>query len=100
MRTDNGVEFSGTTRSLEGNHFRKAVISTGAEHRYIPPGHCNANADVESIHATIEEEFYNRILSNEESDAYSHNRSTQRSDYYEIDFAQCVYPITDRLPPR
>ena len=59
MQTDNGVEFSGTTRSLEGNHFRKAVISTGAEHRYIPPGHCNANADVESIHSTIEEEFYN-----------------------------------------
>ena len=59
MQTDNGVEFSGTTRSLEGNHFRQAVISAGAEHRYIPPGHCNANADVESIHATIEEEFYN-----------------------------------------
>lgn len=59
VQTDNGVEFSGTTRSLEGNHFRNTVKGLGADHRYIPPGHCNANADVESIHATIEEEFYN-----------------------------------------
>lgn len=58
LQTDNGVEFSGTTRNPEGNHFRKAIKALGAEHRYIPPGHCNANADVESIHATIEEEFF------------------------------------------
>jgi transposase len=59
LQTDNGVEFSGTTRSLEGNHFRNTVKALGADHRYIPPGHCNANADVESIHSTVEEEFYN-----------------------------------------
>jgi transposase len=61
IQTDNGVEFSGTTRRHENNHFRNAVNSFGAEHIYIPPGHCNANADVETIHATIEEEFYNLI---------------------------------------
>lgn len=59
IQTDNGVEFSGTTKSYERNHFTKAVKSCGADHCYIPPGHCNANADVESIHATIEDEFYN-----------------------------------------
>jgi transposase InsO family protein/transposase-like protein len=59
LQTDNGVEFSGTTRNPEANHFRRAIKALGAEHCYIPPGHCNANADVESIHATIEEEFYN-----------------------------------------
>ena len=59
LQTDNGAEFSGTTRNLEGNHFRAAIKSCGAAHCYIPPGHCNANADVESIHSTIEEEFYN-----------------------------------------
>lgn len=59
VQTDNGVEFSGTTRNSENNHFRNAIKALGAEHRYIPPGHCNANADVESIHATIEEEFFN-----------------------------------------
>lgn len=59
VQTDNGVEFSGTTRKHENNHFSAAVNKWGAKHRYIPPGHCNANGDVESIHATIEHEFYN-----------------------------------------
>jgi transposase InsO family protein len=59
VQTDNGIEFSGTTRSIQGNHFRNTIKALGAEHCYIPPGHCNANADVESIHATIEEEFFN-----------------------------------------
>ena len=58
IQTDNGVEFSGTTRKNENNRFRQAVKDLGADHIYIPPGHCNANADVESIHATIETEFY------------------------------------------
>jgi hypothetical protein len=54
VQTDNGVEFSGTTRKCENNQFSSAVSNWGAKHRYIPPGHCNANGDVESIHATIE----------------------------------------------
>jgi len=58
VQTDNGVEFSGTTRKIENNHFSAAVRSQHAEHVYIPPGCCNANGDVESIHATIEKEFY------------------------------------------
>ena len=36
VQTDNGVEFSGTTRNSENNHFRKAIKALGAEHRYIP----------------------------------------------------------------
>ena len=59
VQTDNGVEFSGTTRKIEHNHFRANIIKQGATHVYIPPGCCNANGDVESIHATIENEFYN-----------------------------------------
>jgi transposase len=59
VQTDNGGEFSGMARHYESNTFVKAVHAFGAEHRYIPPGMCNANADVESIHATIEHEFYN-----------------------------------------
>jgi transposase len=59
MQTDNGVEFSGTTRKIEHNYFSAAVHGQGATHVYIPPGCCNANGDVESIHATIETEFYN-----------------------------------------
>jgi len=68
VQTDNGVEFSGTTRHFENNHFTKAVKSYNADHRYISPGHCNANADVESIHATIEEEFYNLTQFSSRSD--------------------------------
>ena len=59
VQTDNGVEFSGTTRNIERNHFGYAVRECGAKHVYIAPGCCNMNGDVESIHATIEEEFYN-----------------------------------------
>ena len=59
LQTDNGAEFSGTTRHLKGNHFHKAINSLGADHRYILPERCNANADVESIHATVEDEFFN-----------------------------------------
>ena len=59
VQTDNGVEFSGTTRKHENNRFGGLVREHGAVHVYIPPGCCNANADVESIHATIEDEFYN-----------------------------------------
>ena len=34
------------------------IIKYGAEHRYIPPGCCNANADVESFYSNIEKEFF------------------------------------------
>jgi transposase len=59
VQTDNGVEFNGTTKNIEQNHFGYAVRETGSRHVYIAPGCCNMNGDVESIHATIEEEFYN-----------------------------------------
>lgn len=59
VQTDNGIEFSGTVRNIEQNHFGHAVRECGARHVYIAPGCCNMNGDVESIHATIEEEFYN-----------------------------------------
>jgi transposase len=62
IQTDNGIEFSGTTRNIEQNHFGHAVRECGARHIYIAPGCCNMNGDVESIHATIEEEFYNLTL--------------------------------------
>ncbi|PCI92735.1 hypothetical protein COB11_06705 [Candidatus Aerophobetes bacterium] len=39
-----------------------------AEHRYIPPGYCIANADVESVHAMIEQEFFDLETFNEHQD--------------------------------
>jgi transposase len=111
VQTDNGVEFSGTTRKIEHNHFSAAVRSHGATHVYIPPGCCNANGDVESIHATIETEFYNltsftsradflkkaesyRQFYNLERPNYSKGRKTPwliaQQDHLDTDFASTV----------
>ena len=62
IQTDNGVEFGGTTRYFERSPFAKLISSFGAKQNFIPPGMCNANADVESFHDTIEEEFFDLTL--------------------------------------
>ena len=80
VQTDNGVEFSGTTRRHENNQFSQAVNQHKANHRYIPPGHCNANGDVESIHATIEHEFYNLTSFNSRKD-FMRKAESYRSFY-------------------
>jgi transposase len=59
IQTDNGSEFSGQARRVETAPFVQMIEKThGANHNYIRPGHCNANADVESSHELIETEFY------------------------------------------
>lgn len=55
VQTDNGSEFTstdGVTATIEGVF--------GATHRFIPPGCSNANADVESVHNTIQAELFRR----------------------------------------
>ncbi len=60
VQTDNGSEFSGLSRRIETNPFVQMIEKQhGAKHVYIRPGHCNAQADVESSHQLIEEEFFN-----------------------------------------
>lgn len=58
IQTDNGVEFSGTVRYFERASFSKQVEKHGGRHVFIPLKMCNANGDVESIHNTIEKEFF------------------------------------------
>lgn len=58
IQTDNGSEFGGRYRYFERNKFIEEIKKHGANHQYIPPGMCNANADVESLHNTIEEELF------------------------------------------
>lgn len=59
VQTDNGSEFSGQARRVETAPFVQMIEKThGANHVYIRPGHCNANADVESSHELIETEFF------------------------------------------
>lgn len=59
IQTDNGSEFSGLARKIETAPFRQMIEKIHkAKHVYIRPGHCNAQADVESSHELIETEFY------------------------------------------
>jgi len=58
IQTDNGNEFSGI-RIHHDRGFRAYLKKEmGVNHMYIPPGRPNANADVESSHRLIEDEFY------------------------------------------
>ena len=60
IQTDNGSEFGAAKRNINTPGFVHNIEKIhGAKHNYIPPRMCNANADVESAHARIEEEFFN-----------------------------------------
>lgn len=60
IQTDNGSEFGAKKRDVKTPGFVNMImLQWGAAHNYIPPGCCNANADVESFHSTVELEFFN-----------------------------------------
>jgi transposase InsO family protein len=59
IQTDWGSEFDGASRSPKEGGFIRTIEGSGARHRPAPPGCPNANGDVESLHATIEDEFFN-----------------------------------------
>lgn len=59
IQTDWGSEYDGAALSPKENGFIRSIESFGAQHRASPPGCPNANADVETVHATIEDEFFN-----------------------------------------
>lgn len=70
IQTDNGAEFGGgNNRNLNKRGFIETIEKKlGATHRFIPPGMSNANADVESVHATIEDEFFDLETFKDEQD--------------------------------
>ena len=57
IQTDNGAEFSGN-RFKHNKGFRHFLQQLKVKHRFIPPKYPNANAEVESSHNLIENEFY------------------------------------------
>lgn len=81
IRTDNGGEFSGGRLDHSQRGFVHVVeTELGADHIYNPP-HCpNANPDVESIHNTIEHEFYD--LEAFTSAADLQNKAAIYQEYY------------------
>ena len=59
FQTDNGMEFIGCfrdDRSRDG--FERVVQGFGSTHKRIPPRAWSYNSDVETVHSTIELEFY------------------------------------------
>ena len=60
IQTDNGTEFDGQVINPTDRGFTHIIEALGASHRFIPPGCSNANADVETTHALIEREFFER----------------------------------------
>ena len=59
IQTDNGSEFGARKKDVKTPGFvNMIIVEHKANHQYIPPGCSNANADVESFHATIEREFF------------------------------------------
>ena len=82
IQTDNGSEFGGRYRHLDKNKFVEKIRSQGANHKYIPPGMCNANADVESLHNTIEEELFD--IENYSSNKTFMNKTTSYQLFYNL----------------
>jgi len=59
IQSDNGSEFDGGHLDKSVPGFIDAIEKNfNALHVYIPPGCSNANADVETVHSTIEPEFF------------------------------------------
>ena len=60
VQTDLGAEFDGDTVHYRPESFHQTIESERfkAKHKFNPPACPNANADVESVHASIEWEFY------------------------------------------
>lgn len=59
IQTDNGSEFSGMETKERDRGFKHMVEKIfKSKHRPIPPGCPNANADVETFHKLVENEFF------------------------------------------
>jgi transposase-like protein len=72
IRTDLGSEFDGDTVHLRPDGFIGTIEQQwGARHEFNPP-HCpNANADVETVHSTIEGEFYDAQAFRDRADFFA-----------------------------
>jgi hypothetical protein len=83
IQSDNGSEFDGghLNKSVPGfiNAIEKEYPAT---HVYIPPGCKNANADVETVHATIEPEFFDIEKFRDRNDFFS--KITTYQHYYNL----------------
>lgn len=83
FQTDNGSEFIGCfrqDRSRDG--FEKIVEGFGATHKRIPVRAWSYNSDVETVHRTIEQEFYD--LESFQSVKDFHQRAASYQAWYNL----------------
>jgi len=72
IQTDLGSEFDGDTVHRRAEGFCGTIEQQwGAHHRFNPPACPNANADVESVHATIEGEFFDAQVFTSRADFFA-----------------------------
>ena len=83
FQTDNGSEFIGCFRQdRTRDGFEKTVEGFGATHKRIPPRAWSYNSDVETVHNTIEREFYD--LENFEHIKDFHQRLASYQAWYNL----------------
>ena len=83
FQTDNGKEFIGCFRQdRTRDGFEKVVEGFGSRHKRIPVRAWSYNSDVETVHRTIEDEFYD--IENFESIKDFHQRVTSYQAWYNL----------------
>ena len=83
LQTDNGSEFIGCFRQdRTRDGFEKIVEGFGSAHKRIPVRAWSYNSDVETVHSTIEQEFYD--LENFEGIKDFHQRVSSYQAWYNI----------------
>jgi hypothetical protein len=115
FQTDNGSEFIGCFRQDKSRDgFGATVAGFEASHKRIPPRAWSYNSDVETVHRTIEDEFYD--LESFESIKDFHRRVASYQSWYNLvrensnkdykspwqiirELAPQIDPAIARLPP-
>ena len=83
FQTDNGSEFIGCFRQdRTRGGFETTVEAFGSRHKRIPPRAWSYNSDVETVHSTIEDEFYD--LENFQSIKDFHQRVASYQAWYNL----------------
>jgi len=78
ITTDLGTEFDGDTVHYRPESFHLTIEQKHqAQHRFNPPACPNANADVESVHATIETELFDAQVFSSKTDFFAKTATYQ-----------------------
>ena len=78
ITTDLGCEFDGGTTDYQGAGFHLTIEQKyQAKHRFNPPSCPNANADVESVHNTIETELFDAQVFSSKADFFAKTATYQ-----------------------